>query len=501
MNNDRRFFGHPMGLAVLFLTEMWERFGYYGMRAILLLFLINSVDTGALGLDTKEGTAIYALYVASVYLLTLPGGWIADNILGQKKSIFYGGILITLGYALLAISNGAISLFYIGLITVACGTGLLKANISSIVGEFYDPKDSRRRDEAFSIFYMGINIGSTLGIAIVGYIGEKINWYLGFGAAAIAMFLGLIVFAVWGKNYIKGYGEVPSAKLNTSDNQDIVKPINKNVLYGILALLALYFGYLQFTHQIDLTSAEGLANAAKNIIVSISIAYFVFILFGGGLNVVEQKRVVVLFVFFFAAALFWSGFEQAATTFQIFSERHSERTFFGWEMPSSWFQFFNAVFIVTFAPIVNAIWAYLDKRGMNPSIPFKFGLGVLLMGIGFYIMEMGANVAVTGVKASFWFLSMTYVIHTIGELCLSPVGLSAFTKLSPRQFVSQFMGIWFVAASLGNLIAGLFAGNFDESNLAAMPVLFHQVFLFGTIAGIVLLILYKPIEKWMGGIK
>jgi proton-dependent oligopeptide transporter, POT family len=159
------------------------------------------------------------------------------------------------------------------------------------------------------------------------------------------------------------------------------------------------------------------------------------------------------------------------------------------------------VFIVTFAPLVNAIWAFLDKRGMNPSIPFKFGLGVLLMGIGFYIMEMGANVAVTGVKASFWFLSMTYVIHTIGELCLSPVGLSAFTKLSPRQFVSQFMGIWFVAASLGNLIAGLFAGNFDESNLAAMPDLFHQVFLFGTISGLVLLVLYKPIEKWMGGIK
>jgi proton-dependent oligopeptide transporter, POT family len=501
MNNDKRFFGHPMGLAVMFLTEMWERFGYYGMRAILLLFLINSVDTGALGLDTKEGTAIYALYVASVYLLTLPGGWIADNILGQKKSIFYGGILITLGYALLAISKGSLTIFYIGLITVACGTGLLKANISSIVGEFYSPEESRRRDEAFSIFYMGINIGSTLGIAIVGYIGEKINWYMGFGAAAIAMFLGLIVFAVWGKQYIKGYGEVPSAKLNNSDSQTATPPVNKTVLYGILALLAAYFGYLQLTHQIDLTSAEGLANAAKNIIVSISIAYFAFILFGGGLNRTEQKRVVVLFVFFFAAALFWSGFEQAATTFQIFSERHSERTFFGWEMPSSWFQFFNAVFIVTFAPIVNAIWAFLDKRGMNPSIPFKFGLGVLLMGIGFYIMEMGANVAVTGVKASFWFLSMTYVIHTIGELCLSPVGLSAFTKLSPRQFVSQFMGIWFVAASLGNLIAGLFAGNFDESNLAAMPDLFHQVFLFGTISGLVLLVLYKPIEKWMGGIK
>lgn len=501
MTNDKRFFGHPMGLLVLFLTEMWERFGYYGMRAILLLYLISDKATGALGLNEKDGAATYALYTASVYLLTLPGGWIADNILGQKKAIFYGGILITIGYALLAIPAG-VTLFYIGLITVACGTGLLKANISSIVGELYDPKDSRRRDEAFSIFYMGINTGSTLGIAVVGYVGEKINWNLGFAMASIAMFLGLVVFALWGRQYIKGYGEVPSAKLKNADNELATESkINKSVLYGILALLVVYFAYLQLTGQIDLTSAPGLANAAKNIIVSISVAYFLFILFGAGLTVIEKKRVAVLGVFFFAAALFWSGFEQAATSFQIFSERHSERTFFGWEMPSSWFQFFNALFIVTFAPIVNAIWAFLDKRGWNPPIPFKFGLGVVLMGIGFYVMEMGANVAVTGVKASFWFLSLTYVIHTIGELCLSPVGLSAFTKLAPRQFVSQFMGIWFVAASLGNLIAGLFAGNFEESNLAAMPDLFHQVFLFGTISGIVLIFLYKPIQKWMGGIK
>ncbi|MFN8355691.1 MAG: peptide MFS transporter [Spirosomataceae bacterium] len=501
MTNDKRFFGHPMGLLVLFLTEMWERFGYYGMRAILLLYLISDKATGALGLDEKNGAATYALYTASVYLLTLPGGWIADNIMGQKKAILYGGILITIGYALLAISAG-VTVFYIGLITVACGTGLLKANISSIVGELYDPKDNRRRDEAFSIFYMGINIGSMLGIIIVGYIGERISWNSGFAAASIAMFLGLIVFALWGKQYIKGYGEVPSAKLKGANDEPVGSSnINKTVLYGILALLVAYFAYLQLTGQIDLTSAPGLANAAKNIIVSITIAYFLVILFGAGLNTVEKKRVVVLGVFFFAAALFWSGFEQAATSFQIFSERHSVRTFFGWEMPSSWFQFFNAAFIVVFAPIVNAIWAFLDKKGLNPPIPFKFGLGVLLMGFGFYIMEMGANVAVTGVKASFWFLSMTYVIHTIGELCLSPVGLSAFTKLSPRQFVSQFMGIWFVAASLGNLIAGLFAGNFEESNLQAMPSLFHQVFLFGTISGVVLLALYKPIQNWMGGIK
>jgi POT family proton-dependent oligopeptide transporter len=388
---------------------------------------------------------------------------------------------------------------------VACGTGLLKANISSIVGELYPDKSregGRKRDEAFSIFYMGINIGSTLGIAIVGYIGEKVNWQLGFLAASIAMFLGLMVFFFWGRQYLQGVGDVPSSQLNlkTESGEDVPKT-NKNVGYIILALLVVYFGYLQLSGQIDFTSANGLANAAKNIIVSVTLAYFLFILFGGGLNWVEKKRVIVLGIFFFAAALFWSGFEQAATSFQIFSQRHTERTFFGWEMPSSWFQFFNAAFIVMFAPLVNGLWAFLEKRNMNPSIPVKFALGLILMGLGFYVMVMGSKIAVTGVKASFLYLSLTYVLHTIGELCLSPVGLSTYTKLAPRQFVSQFMGIWFVAASLGNLIAGLFAGSFNEENLQEMPNLFHQVFVFGTVSGIVLLLFYKPIKNWMGGIK
>ena len=497
---QQTFFGHPMGLFVLFLTEMWERFGYYGMRAILLLFLISPTTRGALGMAEGEGTSVYALYVASVYLLTLPGGWIADNILGQKKAILYGGILITIGYGILAIPAST-GIFYLGLCVVACGTGLLKANISSIVGELY-PEGGRRRDEAFSIFYMGINTGSTLGIAIVGYIGEKISWHLGFAAAAIAMFLGVIGFYFLGQKYLAGFGDVPSSQLKKLEEPTIDAPkVNKNIGYGILAVLFAYFGYLQITHQIDFTSAHGLAEAAKQIIVSITIAYFLFILFGGGLNTVEKKRVLVLGVFFFAAALFWSGFEQAATSFQIFAERHSDRTFFGWEMPSSWFQFFNAAFIVMFAPIVNAIWIFLEKRNLNPPTPVKFALGLILMGLGFYVMFLGANVVVTGVKASFIFLSLTYVLHTIGELCLSPVGLSSYTKLAPRQFVSQFMGIWFVAASLGNLIAGIFAGSFNKENLQAMPDLFHQVFLFGTISGVVLLVLYKPIQNWMGGIK
>ncbi|MBK9936548.1 MAG: peptide MFS transporter [Cytophagaceae bacterium] len=455
---DKSFFGHPRGLFVLFLTEMWERFGYYGMRAILLLFLISPTARGAMGLPEAEGTSIYALYVASVYLLTLPGGWIADNILGQKKSIIYGGGLITLGYAILAISSSP-STFYIGLVAVAFGTGLLKANISTIVGELY-PEGGRKRDEAFSIFYMGINVGSTLGIAMVGYIGEKVNWHLGFATASIAMLFGLITFIFMGRTYLKGIGDEPSAKVKVSDTNAVVHPpINKNVLYIIIGALVVLYAALHFTGKIDFSNAQGLANAAGIIIVSITIAYFLFILLGGGLNTVEKKRVAVLGVLFFAVSIFWSGFEQAATSFQIFASRHTERTFFGWEMPSSWFQFFNAAFIVMLAPLVNSLWAFLEKRNMNPSTPVKFAIGLILMGVGFYVMVLGANIAVTGVKASFIFLSVTYVLHTIGELSISPVGLSSYTKLAPRQYVSQFMGIWFVGASLGNLIAGIFAGG------------------------------------------
>ncbi|MCA0363289.1 MAG: peptide MFS transporter [Spirosomataceae bacterium] len=497
---DKSFFGHPRGLFVLFLTEMWERFGYYGMRAILLLFLISPTARGAMGLPEAEGTSIYALYVASVYLLTLPGGWIADNILGQKKSIIYGGGLITLGYAILAISSSP-STFYIGLVAVALGTGLLKANISTIVGELY-PEGGRKRDEAFSIFYMGINVGSTLGIAMVGYIGEKVNWHLGFATASIAMLLGLITFIFMGRTYLKGIGDEPSAKAKVSDTHAIAHPpINKNVLYTIVGLLVVFYAVLHFTGKIDFSNAQGLANAAGIIIVSITVAYFLFILLGGGLNTVEKKRVAVLGVLFFAVSIFWSGFEQAATSFQIFASRHTERTFFGWEMPSSWFQFFNAAFIVMLAPLVNSLWAFLEKRNMNPSTPVKFAIGLILMGVGFYVMVLGANIAVTGVKASFIFLSVTYVLHTIGELSISPVGLSSYTKLAPRQYVSQFMGIWFVGASLGNLIAGIFAGGFTEGNLQQMPSLFNQVFVIGIVSGLVLLLFAKPIKKWMGGIE
>lgn len=488
---------HPKGLYVLFFAEMWERFSYYGMRAILLLFLLDNIK-GGMGMSAAEGTAIYGLYTASVYLLTLPGGWLADNILGQKKAIWYGGIVIMLGHIILAIPAGS-AIFFLGLSTVAIGTGLLKPNISSIVGELY-PEGGARRDAAFSIFYMGINLGSFLGIAIVGYLGEKVNWHMGFGAAAIGMLLGLIVFRYGSATHLRGLGEVPSAKEASEEAAAPTSNSNKMLGYGLIALLVVFLVVLQTTGTINMTTAQGLAQGAGIIIVSISAAYFLFILVAGGLTTVEKYRVGVLIILFLAIALFWAGYEQAGTSLQIFAERHTQRMIGGWEVPSSWFQNFQPTFVLIFAPVLASLWISLSSKNRNPSIPVKFAMGLILLGLSFFVMVAASNIAVKGELASPFFLTFTYFLHTIGELCVSPVGLSSYTKLAPKRYVSQLMGIWFVGASLGNLIAGLFAGGFDESNIMQMPALFNQVAIITTIFGLILLVFWKPIKGWMGGI-
>ncbi|WP_138991375.1 peptide MFS transporter [Larkinella sp. C7] len=483
---------HPTGLYVLFFTEMWERFSYYGMRAILLLFLIDNVR-GGMGLSEMEGAAIYGLYTASGYLLSLPGGWIADNILGQRKSIWYGGFVIMFGHVLLAIPAGS-ALFYIGLATVAIGTGLLKPNISSIVGELY-PEGGARRDAAFSIFYMGINMGSFLGITIVGYLGQKVGWHYGFGAAAVGMLFGLVVFRIFGQKYLSDYGNVPVKAEASTDTTNQ----NRSLFFvvGLAAILTL----LQFTGILDLTTAQGLAKGAGVIITLTAVGYFLFILLAGGLTLVEKKRVGVLFVFFLGSAVFWAGFEQQGSSLQIFSDRYTDLNLFGWQMPSSWFQNFNPAFILIFSPILAALWIYLGNRNQNPAPHLKFAVALLLLGLGYLVMVVASKIALTGQLTSPIFLTFTYLFHTLGELCLSPVGLSSFTKLAPKRYLSQLMGIWFVGTSLGNLIAGLFAGGFDEGNVQQMPEMFMSVVYFSFGFALLILIFSRPLKKWMGGIQ
>jgi proton-dependent oligopeptide transporter, POT family len=480
---EKKFFGHPMGLFVLFMTEMWERFSYYGMRAILFLYLTKGANEGALGLNEKTGGAIMGLYMASVYLLTLPGGWIADNILGQKKAIWYGALCIMAGHLILAIPSSP-EIFFLGLATVAIGTGLLKANISSIVGELY-PEGGAKRDAAFSIFYLGINLGAFLGMFIVGYLGEKVGWHYGFGAAAFAMLFGVINFKFNAK-HLEKVGNAPTQQSSYT------------YLYVVIAALVL-IGILLVSGILDSVS---LAQYMKYIIVAITIFYFAYIGFmDSSLTVVERKRVGVLFILFIGISIFWSGFEQASTTLTIFADRHTDRSFLGMELPASWLQNANSMFILIFSAPMGALWIYLNRKNLNPSVPIKFGLGLLQMGLGFFVMYLAAQRVLNGTMAGIGWLGLTYMFHTLGELCISPVGLSTYTKLAPKKYYSQLMGLWFVGAALGNLIAGLFAGNFDESNVAAMPDLFNQVFLIGTVSGLILIVLYKPIKNWMGGIQ
>ncbi|RIV22666.1 MFS transporter [Fibrisoma montanum] len=486
--------GHPAGLFVLFFTEMWERFSYYGMRAILLLFLIDNVR-GGMGLSELEGAAIYGLYTSSVYLLSLPGGWVADNLLGQRKSIFYGGLIIMLGHIILAIPSGP-GIFYAGLCTVALGTGLLKPNISSIVGELY-PEGGARKDAAFSIFYMGINTGSLLGISVVGYLGQKVGWHYGFGAAAIAMALGIVTFRTFGQRYLGDLGNYvarPAADAGSSSGG------NRSLLVFIAGLVVV-LAALQLTGVLDLTTAPGLAQAMGTIISLTALGYFVYILVAGGLDATEKKRVVVLFAFFLAAAAFWAGNEQQGSSLQIFADRYTQLNILGWQMPSSWFQNLNPAFILIFSPVLAGLWIFLANRNIDFSVPAKFATSLLLLGLAYVVMIFASEIAITGVRTSPLYLTFTYLFFTLGELFLSPVGLSAFSKLSPKRYTSQLMGLWFVGSALGNLIASLFAGGFDESNVAEMPSLFQSVAVFSLGFGVLLLVLIKPLRKWMGGIQ
>ncbi|GAB3889883.1 peptide MFS transporter [Spirosoma agri] len=492
--NQATLFGHPMGLFVLFFTEMWERFSYYGMRAILLLFLIDNVR-GGMGMNEADGAAIYGIYTASVYLLSLPGGWIADNLLGQRKSIFYGGIVIMLGHIILAFPAGP-GLFYAGLCTVAIGTGLLKPNISSVVGELY-PEGGARKDAAFSIFYMGINTGSLLGISVVGYLGQKVGWHYGFGAAAVAMLLGIITFQVFAPRYLGDRGNfvappVANAGEPSSGNRSLLL---------FLAVVAAVLAAFQLTGVLDMTTAQGLAKAMGTIISLIAVGYFLYILIAGGLDSVEKKRVAVLFVFFLAGAAYWAGNEQQGSSLQIFADRYTDLNLFGWEMPSSWFQNLNPAFILLFSPVLAGLWVFLANRKIDYSVPAKMATSLILLGIAYIIMVVAAKLVLTGERTSPLYLSFTYFFFTLAELFLSPVGLSSFSKLAPKRYTSQLMGLWFVGSSLGNLIAGLFAGGFDEKNVAQMPDLFLSVVYFSLGFGFLLLLFVKPLKKWMGGIQ
>lgn len=487
-------FKHPKGLYVLFTAEMWERFSYYGMRAILILFMTTDVVQEGLGLTTETAGAVYGLYTASVYLMTLPGGWLADNIFGQRKAVFYGGVLIMIGHLILAIPRSP-AIFFTGLGFVALGTGLLKGNISTLVGELYVNEDGAKRDAGFSIFYMGINLGSLFGQVLVPLLAEH-NWHLGFGLAAVGMLLGLIAYKLYAPKYLGNIGIEPKVK-----SIDKIEKANKSVTFAIIAFVLILLVVLQLIGAIDVTTPTGIAQALGLIIVVITMGYFINILFNGGLSVIDKKKVTVIFILFVGIAIFWSGFEQAASSLNLFARDFTSRLIGGWEMPAGMLQSFNSAFIIIFAPIIGALWVKLSTKNLNPRTPYKFAIGLVLLGLGFWVMVIAAQIAASGVKAGMFALILTYFLHSIGELTISPVGLSATSKLSPAKYLGQMMGIWFVGAALGNLIAGLVGGNFDPDNVQEMPNIFLNVVWVSVGSGMIFFAASPFIKKWMGDVK
>ena len=487
------------GLYTLFFTEMWERFSYYGMRALLILFMVDAIEsggTGGLGMTAKVAGAVYGLYTAAVYLVCLPGGWIADRLLGAQKSVWYGGITIMSGHIVLAIPSD--QTFYLGLLLVVLGTGLLKPNISAIVGQLY-PEGGARRDAAFSFFYMGINVGAFLGPLFCSYLGEEINWHLGFSAAAVGMFFGLVQYRLTQK-HLGDAGLKPHHR-DDSEVTGQTKEKGWYIVWGSLAIIAAFYllgvtGVVQF-------NAFAIAEWGARIIMAMAVVYFLYMFLLAGLDTVEKKRVAVIMVLFIAAALFWSGFEQAGSSLNLFADRYTDRMlgFFNFEIPAGWYQSINPIFIIALAPVYGWIWISLARRNLNPSIPLKFALGLILLGAGFFVMVIASKIVLGGVSAASGWLIMTYLLHTMGELCLSPVGLSSVTKLSPQRFVGQMMGIWFLATALGNLFAGLVAGQFDDQAVAQMPDLFMNVVYYTVIPGVILLVVAMPIHKLTGGIR
>ena len=441
--------GHPRGLSTLFFTEMWERFSYYGMRGFLILYLTAAVTRGGLGFSVEHGADVYKWYVSSVWLTPIVGGLVADRWLGQYRSVFVGGVIIALGHFTLAFHP--LSFFYAGLTLIVIGTGLLKPNVSTIVGSLYDQGDERR-DAGFSLFYMGINVGAFLGIVGAGWLAQKVAWHVGFAAAGVGMTFGLI-------QYVAG-----RRRLEPALDRLVAERVRREPVL-----------------QVGLRDrlAAGMASLR-------------------GFTKLERRRIAAVFVLFVFAALFWGAYEQAGSTLNLFADRYTNLAVLGYQIPSSWLQAVQPIFVITLAPVLAWLWVKLGTH--EPSIPAKFAMGLLSAALAFALLVPAARIAQgeLGIRVSPLWLIAAYAIEEVGELCLSPVGLSAVTKLAPQRIVGLMMGVFFLSNWLGNLLAGWTAGFFTE-----MPL----VTLFGTVATVclgaaaVMALLIKPVRKLMGGVK
>ncbi|MEZ4817489.1 MAG: peptide MFS transporter [Flavobacteriaceae bacterium] len=505
VQNQKTLLGHPVGLFILFLTEMWERFSFYGMKALLILYLVKY----HLFSDTA-GNLLVGSYAALVYAMPVIGGFLADRYLGFRKAVTFGAILLVLGHLGMAYEGeaatqmgngeiardeGALQVFYFSLALIIMGVGFLKANISSIVGELYKRGDARR-DSGFTIFYMGINLGSAMATIVCAWLGETYGWNYGFGAAGIGMILGLITFT-YGKKYFYGKGEAKDEAL--LKRKSPLGLSNEWTIY-VLAILGIFVVW-------QMVQRHSVVEALLMVAGAGSLVYIVWYALSKA-SKVQRDRLFALTILIIFSVIFWALFEQAYTSLNLYADRILDRTtsWFG-EIPAGAFLSLNAIFIILFAPVFAWLWIKLDKRNMNPNAAVKFAIGILLVGLGFGALVLGADLSGTGKVAIIW-LVLAYLLHTWGELCLSPVGLSYVTKLSPGKIVGFMMGVWFLATAGSEYIASLLANlaSIDTSGGTATDLmgakasytsLFQKLFYTGLIFGVVLLAISPLVKKMM----
>lgn len=448
---EKTFFGHPRGLATLFMTEMWERFSYYGMRALLVLYLVSGgadaatgSQGGGLAFTMATATAIYSVYVAMVYLMAMPGGWFGDRVWGARKTVAIASFVIMAGHVSLAIPGQA--MFFVGLILVALGSGLLKANISTMVGHLYEGPDDPRRDGGFTLFYVGINLGAFVAPLAIGSVGEKVNWHLGFLLAALGMGLGLAQFLL-GSKHLNAKSSVVPNPLSAQERKTVITKVLIGVgiaavFYGAVAALGLW----TLNWALVPITLAGLA---------IPVAVLLKIKRDRDLSGTEQSKMTAYIWFFVAAAAFWMIYDQGGSTLSLFADSKTADTVFGLGFPATWYQSLNPLFVMALAPVFAWLWVWLARKNQEPNTIVKFAMGLVLIGASFFVFIIPMNMAGDGTKVSPMWLVSIYMIQTIGELCLSPVGLSVTTKMAPQKYASQMMGVWFLAVTAGDCVTGL----------------------------------------------
>ncbi len=493
---ENGFMGHPKPLRPLFFTEMWERFSYYSIRPLLVLFMVATVGSGGFGFDETTASAIYGIFAGSLYLAAVPGGWLADNWLGQERALWWGSIIIALGHLSIALSAMfGMTLFFVGLICIVLGSGLFKTCISVMVGALYDSGDSRR-DGGFTLFYMGINIGALLAALIVGVFKEQGLWHIGFGVGGLGMLVSLLVYRFSAQKTIKHFAQVKGITAEWEQANDRHKNVGAWVI-GLLVALAVTVvlvasGILPFNPQM-------VAQYMTYIIAGVVLLYFAVMFISPKLDKTDKLRLLICFILIIGSTLFWSSFEQQPTSFNLFADRYTDLEVMGFNIPSIWFQSLNPLFILILAPIISIIWVKLGNKGLEPSSMAKFALGMLLAAAGFGLMIMASKSILTsegGLASPLW-LAGSLLFLTLGELALSPVGLSSMTKLAPKGMQGQMMGLFFASIAMGNLVAAFFGSYVSADKIESLPTLFTTMTIFLVVTAVILLLLAKPINNML----